>query len=108
MINQKIKTRQKMNAVARSLAADIQASVEIFSGYSVEVEHDERECRVIMTGTGLSPILTDSAMSYAMEVVNVYQNVYRSSLISSYFDAVVKEGYPSPRFVVCINYQKES
>lgn len=105
MLQQEIKSKQKRDRVAMELAEDLRKELECFGNYDVDVEKTSYEANVKVTSDRPSSILTDSAIGYALKVVNVYELMYKH--VSWYICTENREDRYIPAFIVCISYKKD-
>lgn len=105
MLHQEIKSKQKCDRVAKELAEDLRKELECFGNYDVDVEKTSYEANVKVTSDRPSSILTDSAIGYALKVVNVYKFMY--NYISWHICTEEREDRHIPAFIISVSYKKD-
>jgi hypothetical protein len=78
MLNQVLRTKEEVMNVAVELKQDLMSV--LYGSYIVELEDYENECRIILSdkNSGWTAI-SQGMMKSAMEVIRIYDKVYRRS-----------------------------
>ena len=97
MTNKSIKTKGQQTKVVNELVKDMQAAIDFYNGYQAMNEDNDK---VIVHGTGLYPIITESAYNTMMEVYNAYRMIYPS--ISYHLDITEYNGKTIPAIEITV------
>ena len=110
MIKKEINSKVQAKRVARELAKDLHAELDIYGDYKIKMDETSNIVNVRVVSERVCSIITHVAMASIMEYANAYRMIYKSDIdyhldVEKWKDKKTERFIPS--FVFCVHFHEK-